>query len=298
VRTTISTIIPSYNYARFVREAIDSAVGQTYAPDEVIVVDDGSTDATAEVLASYGERIRVIRQQNQGVARARNAGIAAARGEYVAFLDADDVWHPRKLELQIARFEADPSLGLVHCGIEMFDAGGNTIDLFREGKEGDVAADLLRLEPGTIAMTGSNIMVPKRVAEELGGFDPSLPPSEDWDFCYRVARRYRVGFVAEVLVRYRNHASAAHMNIGRMETSMLLAFAKAFASPDPAVQALRKLVYGRLHRILAGLYFQARQPRGFVRHALESLRYDPRNIGYFAAYPLRLIARRRRQAKF
>jgi glycosyltransferase involved in cell wall biosynthesis len=294
---TISIVIPSYNYAHFLREAIDSALGQTYPPLEVIVVDDGSTDATPEVLASYGERIRVIRQQNQGVARARNAGIAVARGEYVAFLDADDVWHPRNLELQIARFEADPSLGLVHCGIEMFDGGGRTIEVFREGKEGDVAADLLRLEPDTIAMTGSNLMVPKRIAEELGGFDPALPPSEDWDFCYRVAQRYRIGFVAEVLVRYRIHASAAHMNIGRMENSMSLAFAKAFASPDPAVQALRKRAYGRLHRILAGSYFHARQPRGFVRHALESLRYDPRNVGYFAAYPLRFMARRRRETK-
>ena len=291
MRTTISAIIPSYNYAHFLREAIDSALGQTYPPLEVIVVDDGSTDATPEVLASYGDRIRVIRQQNGGVAMARNAGIAAARGEIVAFLDADDAWHPRKLELQIARFDADPSLGLVHCGVEMF---GNTIEVFREGKEGDIAADLLRLEPHTIAMTGSNIVVPKRIAEELGGFDASVTPSEDWDFCYRVARRYRVGFVSEVLVRYRIHASAAHMNVGRMENSMLLAFQKAFASPDPAVQALRRRAYGRLHRVLAGSYFQARQSRRFVRHMLASLRYDPRNIGYFAAYPLRFMARRRR----
>jgi len=172
----ISVVIPSYNYARFVREAIDSALAQTYPPLEVIVVDDGSTDATPEVLASYGDRIRVIRQRNEGVARARNAGIATARGDYVAFLDADDVWHPRKLELQIARFDGDPSLGLVHCGVEMFDGDGNTIDVFRDGKEGDIAADLLRLEPGTIALTGSNIVVPKRVAEELGGFDAVLPP--------------------------------------------------------------------------------------------------------------------------
>ena len=89
---TISVIIPTYNYARFLAEAIDSALGQSYAPLEIIVVDDGSTDATSEVLAAYGDRIRVLRQKNQGVAMARNAGIAAARGDYLAFLDSDDAW--------------------------------------------------------------------------------------------------------------------------------------------------------------------------------------------------------------
>jgi hypothetical protein len=177
--------------------------------------------------------------------------------------------------------------------VETFDGDGNTLEVFREGKEGHLAADLLRLDPSTIAMNGSNLMVPKRIAEELDGFDPRLPPSEDWDFCYRVAVRYRIGFVAAVLVRYRIHANGAHMNIGRMETAMGLAFQKTFASPDPAVQSLREQAYGRLHRILAGSYFQARQPRNFVRHMLESLRHDPRNLGYFAAYPLRLILRRR-----
>src|SRR5262249_54147535 len=120
-----------------------------------------------------------------------------------------------------------------------------------------------------------------------------LPPSEDWDFCYRLATLYPIGYVAEVLVRYRLHGSGLHMNIAKMENGMLLAFKKAFASPDPAVQSLRKHAYGRLHRILAGCFFQARQPQRFMRHMFESVRYDPRNLGYFAAYPLRVISRRR-----
>ncbi|HEX3110532.1 MAG TPA: glycosyltransferase family A protein, partial [Thermoanaerobaculia bacterium] len=113
---SVSVVIPSYNYARYLGEAIDSALGQTLPPLEVIVVDDGSTDDTPAVLAAYGDRIRVLRQKNAGVAVARNSGIAAARGECVAFLDADDVWLPRKLELQIPLFT--DSVGLVHCGVE------------------------------------------------------------------------------------------------------------------------------------------------------------------------------------
>lgn len=288
---TISVIIPTYNYARFLREAIDSALAQTCSALEVIVVDDGSTDDTPRILAGYGDRIRSIRQDNQGVSAARNTGIAAARGEYLAFLDSDDVWKPRKLERDIARFGADPELGLVHCGAETFDNSGKTIAVFLNGMEGWVARDLLRLDRQVIAAPGSGTMVPKRVAEEIGGFDTRLQPSEDWDFCYRVATRYRAGFVPEVLVRYRLHGSGIHLNVPRMENSMLMALEKAFTSDDPAVQSLRRQTYGRVHRILAGCYFQSHEPRRFFRHMFKSLRYDPRNLQYFAACPLRVMFR-------
>ncbi|MGH9423586.1 MAG: glycosyltransferase family 2 protein [Thermoanaerobaculia bacterium] len=288
---TVSVIIPNYNYGRFLREAIDSALAQTYPPLEVIVVDDGSTDETPQVLAAYGDRIRAIRQDNQGVGAARNTGIAAARGEYVAFLDSDDIWRPRKLEYEMARFAADPDLGLVHCGAESFDNRGKTIAVSLAGLEGWVANDLLSLDREVITTPGSGIVVPKRIAEEAGGFDVRLQPSEDWDFCYRITVRYRVGFVPEILVRYRLHGGGIHLNIPRMEKGMLMALEKAFQSPDPAVQTLRKHSYGRIHRVLAGCYFQRHEPRKFLRHAIKSLRYDPGNLAYFAAYPLRVLSR-------
>jgi glycosyltransferase involved in cell wall biosynthesis len=288
---SISVIIPTYNYGRYVREAIDSALAQTHPPFEVIVVDDGSTDETPRVLAEFGQRIRVIRQENQGVAAARNTGVAAARGEYLALLDSDDVWKPRKLELQIARFEADPALGLVHCGAETFDGTGRTLTVLLHGTEGWVAEEMLRLDRHVVQGPGSGILVPRRIVEEVGGFDDRLPPSDDWEICYRIALRYRIGFVREVLVRYRQHGKGIHLNIPKMENAMFLALEKAFASPDAAVQSMRTHTYGRLHRILAGCYFQARNPRQFVRHMVKSLRYDPRNIAYFAAYPWRVVAR-------
>ena len=289
---TISVIIPTYNYARFIRAAIDSALCQTYPPEEVIVVDDGSTDETPAILAAYGDRIRVYRRNNGGVAAARNTGIAVARGDYLAFLDSDDIWEPRKLELQIARFEADSAVGLVHCGSETFDDEGRTLQVSLHGMEGWVAHAMLRLDREVITAPGSGIIVPKRVAEEIGAFDERMPPSEDWDFCYRIAVRYPVAYVSEVLVRYRLHSAGIHLNIEGMEQGMLIALQKAFASSDPAVQSLRRTSYGRLHCILAGCYFQARQPWPFVRHMIRSLRYDARNLAYFAAYPLRVMARR------
>jgi len=289
--TTISVIIPTYNYDRFLREAIDSVLAQTYAAHEIIVIDDGSTDDTPRILAEYGDRIRVIRQQNLGVSAARNAGIAAACGEWVAFLDSDDVWRPRKLECDAARIAADPGLGMVHCGAEQFDNTGRTLFVFLGGLEGWIAPDLLRLDREVIAAPGSGLTVRKTAAEEVGGYDPRLAASEDWDFCYRIACRYRAGFIPEVLARYRLHGNGRHLNIRNMGNGMLMALEKAFQSSDPAVHSLRRHTYGYLHRVLAGCYFQTRQPRLFLRHMIKSLRHDPRNLGYFAAYPLRAAKR-------
>jgi glycosyltransferase involved in cell wall biosynthesis len=282
---TISVIIPVWNRAREVSSAIDSALAQTLPPLEVIVVDDGSTDETPEVLARYGDRIRVVKQTNQGVAAARNAGIAVARGDLVAFLDSDDVWQPRKLELQAARFDADPGLGLVHCGVD-FEGTGVTVD----GMEGSVATEMLRLDRSVIVSHSSSVMVPKRVAEEVGGFDARMRASEDWDFCYRVAARYRIGFVHEALLHMARHATGLQNDIARIEHGMLLALEKAFG--DPAVQPLRRHSYGRLHRILSGCYFEQRQWRAFLRHFVKSVGWDWRNVAYFVAYPLRRAARR------
>jgi len=284
--STVSVVIPAYNTARFLRESIDSALAQTHPPLEIIVVDDGSTDDTPAVLASYGDRIRALRQSNAGVAAARNAGLALARGEYVAFLDSDDIWLPRKLELQLACFAADPALGLVHCGFEEFDRGQK---IFLDGMEGWVADELLLLQREVISAPGTSILVPRRIANEAGGYDPRMRLGEDWDFCYRIATRYRVGYIREVLLRYRMHAGGNHFNIERMERGMLLAFEKAFA--DPALKKLKRSSYGRLHTILAGCYFEQHALQKFVRHVIASLRYDPRNFVRFAAYPLRVIVR-------
>jgi hypothetical protein len=197
---------------------------------------------------------------------------------------------PKKLELQMSRFAEDPSLGLVHCGAETVDESGRTLNTWLGGMEGRVADAMLRFDADVIR-AGSCIVFPKRVAEELGGFDARLPPSDDWDFCYRLAARYPVGYVREVLLRYRQHAGGLHRNVARMETAMQISLAKAFESRDEP--ALRKHAYGRWHRILAGSYFEARQPHQFMRHMVKSLGYDLSNFAYFAAYPWRVLSRAR-----
>src|SRR5437588_6877362 len=120
----VTAVIPTYNYGRFVTQALESVLAQTYANIEIIVVDDGSKDDTREQLASYADRIRYIYQENQSVAAARNTGIRAAAGDLVAFLDADDVWHPQKVELQMFYLADHPEVGLV--AVERLAAGDAT----------------------------------------------------------------------------------------------------------------------------------------------------------------------------
>ena len=131
----VSVVIPNYNYARFLPEAIDSVLAQTYGQIEIIVVDDGSTDDSREILDGYGDRVTVIFQQNAGVSAARNNGVSRSRGEYLAFLDADDAWLPAKIERQIAAFRGDEEIGLVHVGMVEIDGSGNSLSERTDGRE-------------------------------------------------------------------------------------------------------------------------------------------------------------------
>jgi glycosyltransferase involved in cell wall biosynthesis len=280
----VSVIIPNHNYARYIGEAVDGVLAQTYADIEIIVVDDGSTDNSEEILSAYGDRINVIFQQNQGVSAARNNGVRSSRGQYLAFLDADDSWMPQKLEKQVRAFEDQPDLGLVHVGVREIDAEGHGLRDRLDGLNGDISADLLMFKRDGVLGGGSGFVVPRAVFDEIGEFDTRLSTSADWDFFYQISSRYPIGFVPEVLVQYRVHSSNMHSNIAVMEHDMTLAFDKAFTG-SPTVD--RRTCYGNLYKILAGSYLRAGDHKDFVRCALSSLRYEPSNLGYFLMYPLR-----------
>jgi GT2 family glycosyltransferase len=130
-------------------------------------------------------------------------------------------------------------------------------------------------------------MVSRPAFDEVGGFDTRMKCGEDWDFCYRVARKYRVGFVPEPLVNYRTHSAAAHLNVEEMERGMALFYEKAFATDDPNVLALKRTAMGNYHRVMAGSYFQSGKIGKFASHSLKSIVNKPANLGYFLKYPLR-----------
>ncbi len=286
----VSVIIPNYNYSQYIGEAVGSALSQTYKNIEVIVVDDGSKDNSLEILENFAGRIKIIKQQNAGVSAARNSGVENSDGEFIAFLDADDVWLPEKIEKQINCFSANKNLGLVHVAVQDIDAHGKNLKSHFDGLAGSVAEELLLLERSVILGGGSGIMIPRKLFDEIGGFDPRLSTSADWDIFYRIANRCEAAFISEVLLKYRIHGSNMHGNIQRMEREMLLGFQKAFANKEN--ESIRKTAYGNLFQVLAGSHFQAGNYADFARNTAKSLWFTPRNFTYFAKFPIRFLQRR------
>lgn len=286
----VSVVIPTYNYGRFISEAIDSVLAQTYPIDEIVVVDDGSTDETEEVVRGFGERLRYVKQDNSGVCSARNRGVAETKGDYIAFLDADDIWEAGKIEKQIAMFGSDREIGLVHCGMREFDSITRETTRFHlDGQAGWVADELLLWERPAIIGLGTATLVKRVAIDAVGGFDERMKVGEDWDFCYRVARLYKVGFIPEPLVNYRNHGVNAHNDVAEMERGMGRFYEKAFTTTDVSVLKLKRRAYGNYHRVLSGSYFQAGKYGRFVSHAIRSIWNRPANLAYFLGYPFRRL---------
>jgi len=283
----VSVIIPNYNYAHYLPQAINSVLAQTYSQVEIIVIDDGSTDDSVTVLRSYGDRIRWLKQPNQGVSAARNVGAHNTKGELVAFLDADDFWLPEKLERQVQLFLADPELGLVHCGVEEIDDNGARLRLRLDGRDGWVATDMLLFDRAVMLGGGSGLVVRRSDFEALGGFDTSLSTSADWEFFYRMATHARVGFVPIPLLKYRVHGSNMHTNVRALEHDMLIGYEKAFSCNSAELPELRRRCYGNLHMVLAGSFFRAGHKTDFARHALKSLWLTPGNLKSLLGYPMR-----------
>ena len=284
----VSVIIPNYNYGKYVSFAIDSVLNQTYPNIEVIVVDDGSKDNSKEILEGYGDKIKTIFQQNAGVSEARNNGVRESSGEFIAFLDADDIWMPEKIDKQMSRFAEDKALGLVNCGVEEILQTGEHLRFQTDGSEGWVAEKFLLFQTPTFAIASAGL-IPRDIFKEVGGFDKELSTSADWDFGYRVASRYRIGIVHEPLVKYRIHGSNMHGNISLMERDMLLGYEKAFSQNDQNLIKIKRTAYGTLYQILAGSYFRAGNYMDFVRTATKSLLLKPSSMLYFIKFPLRQI---------
>jgi glycosyltransferase involved in cell wall biosynthesis len=202
---SVSVIIPAFNAERFIAETITSALSQTYRSLEVIVVDDGSSDQTATLvrqIQNRDSRLFLYQQENRGSADARNTGIAHSKGELIAFLDADDLWHPTKIAKQVSAFKRDPNVGLVYAWSRMIDAEGmiDGVTGASHTVKGDVFNHFLVVNP---VANGSVAMVRRDCLPLPPAFDPELKGLEDSYFYMRVAANHKVDYVPEYLVGYR-----------------------------------------------------------------------------------------------
>ena len=208
----VSVIIPAYNGDRYIAEAIDSVLEQT-CPDEseIIVVDDGSIDNTFRVVEQYGDRLTYLSQENQGVAASRNLGLAAARGEYIAFLDQDDIFLPHKLSDQVALLDRDPNLGIVNSGWQIVDERG--IDKAAVQPWQQIPnlnyASLIIWKPVFLGA----MLFRRSWLERSGGFDTTLSQTPDVDLVMRLAMMgCPAAWVKQTTVKYRQHDANASKN--------------------------------------------------------------------------------------
>ena len=278
-RALISAIIPAYNCAPFLSAAIESALAQEGVDHEVIVVDDGSTDATPAILATFGDRIRTVRQANRGLSAARNRGIAIARGEWIALLDADDTWEPAKSRKQLAYVQEHLECGLVFC------------DVFRMDEQGKRSAPILgpavaqvptgrcfeRLFLGNFVLV-PGVMLRRSVLERVGEFDEQLRSVEDYDMWLRIAEVAELGVVPEPLASWREREGQLSGNRDRMLEYEARVLAAALARrPD-----LSRSLGGRVRRRFARLYdesgwhdLQESRWRPALRKFIRAASHDP-----------------------
>jgi glycosyltransferase involved in cell wall biosynthesis len=202
----VTVFMAAYNGERYIRQALDSALAQTYPRMEVVVVNDGSTDSTPRILAEYGDRIQWFTQPNAGQASARNLAVSHARGEWVAMLDQDDLWDPPKIERQVAAIRSGDAL--IHCNARIIDASGQIILVDMPRADAETFATLVELLT-TKPPLAPTVLIRKEAYNSVGGFDPANRfGTEDYQLWLRLAAQgYRFRFVDEVLASYRVHGN-------------------------------------------------------------------------------------------
>ncbi|MGL5881169.1 MAG: glycosyltransferase family 2 protein [Xenococcaceae cyanobacterium] len=280
----VSVIIPAYNAMKYLPETVESVLKQTLTDFELLIVNDGSTDNIVEWASQLTDctpcrlrdrRVRLISQINQGTAIARNQGIIEAKGEYIALLDADDIWEATKLEKQAKCLDNNPAVGLVDTWAMIIDENGNATGRIRDHEvEGDVYHKVYEACDSPICC-GSSPMIRRSCFDVLGLFDRDIY-AEDVDMWIRIASRYHYGLVKEVLVRYRQHPN----NKSRDCQSMLEAFRtlieKTYSSLPVESLYLRAQCYGRLNMYLAWRAMETKDYRQAAHFRSLAIAHHPK----------------------
>lgn len=274
----VSGIVPAFNAERFLSDALDSALAQTLRDSEIIVVDDGSTDATGAIAdryaAAHPQRVRVIHQANGGLVAARNAAIAVARGRYIALLDADDFWLPHHLEISTRELESAAEVGLVHSNIEFMDIEGRVLNVPVRAQPSSKGAFL------DILLRRTNVACPTTVfrhslINDIGAFDPTFNRlgCEDRDMWLRIAKVAAHCYLDSVHARYRIVANSLSRNLSSMHRARLLLIAKH--AHDAPGSLWRRQAVAATYKMAGDELFEGRMRRRALSAYLQALVRDP-----------------------
>ena len=246
---TISVIIPVFNGERTIRETIESVLAQTFSDFELIIIDDGSQDATLEIVEEFSDsRLKLFSYQNAGLAASRNRGIANATGEYVAFIDADDLWTPDKLNAQYQALQEKPGAAVAYSWTDCINEQSQFL---RRGYylsfSGEVYPYLLLTN---FLENGSNPLIRHQALKAVGGFDESLKSSEDWEMYLRLAARYPFVAVPSPQILYRVSVRSMSTNTPRMEAETIKVIDRVFDQASESLQPLKRYSLGNLYKVL------------------------------------------------
>lgn len=245
----ISVIIPVYNGEKTIRETIESVLKQSFYDLELIVINDGSTDSTLEIVSSIKDsRLKIFSYPNAGLAISRNRGITYASGEFVSFLDADDIWTADKLELQLKALQENPQAAVAYSWTDLIDESSQFLRPSSHiTANGDVYARLLLIN---FLENGSNPLIRKQALTKVGGFDESLSGAADWDMWLRLAACYHFVAVPSAQILYRVSTNSMSASIYRQAIEQIKVLEKAFAKDCDSLQYLKRCSFSNMYKYL------------------------------------------------
>jgi glycosyltransferase involved in cell wall biosynthesis len=299
---TISVIIPTYNREKLIAASIDSVLAQTFRDFEIIVIDDGSTDGTADVASRYGTRIRYVPRANEGRSAARNYALSIARGRFIAFLDSDDLYLPGKLALQVEYLENHPDVGMIYTSAYCIDENGNRLPhVYEASVSGHIYEQVAFYVPVTITLP--TVIARREVFEAVGVFDVAMDRFEDTDMWRRIAKEFEIAALPEKTCLLRTHMdnSLQQQEPLRLLKAVEYYTRKVFAEDSAVGWRILRKGAGRLNLFYAKALLSL-SGNGAIgcRLLLKSIAFDPLHfyrIAYLFYYPVRRLVRRVRQIR-
>jgi glycosyltransferase involved in cell wall biosynthesis len=281
VMATVDVIIPAFNAARYLPFALESVSSQTFEDWQILLIDDGSTDNTAEVVAPFvehfGSKIQYIKQNNRGLPAARNAAIRASTSEYLALLDADDIWLPSRLAESLKTLIERPKVGLTYGMVKGIDSEGRVTGGFwgnRKYAEGHIAPYIYMRK---IELPCPTMTFRRRCIDEVGVFDEAMRATEDRDLWLRIALKYEVGFVPKVLAHYRQSPSSMSADPERMLQAQLQFIRKHYGSQGCGLRP-RQIAMARAYKQRAEAFNMQKNPWAALKSSLQAVVLYPFDI--------------------